>query len=205
MNLTRLSLSNPVAVAVGAILVFLFGAIGLFELPIQMIPSVERPSIQIDTNWRAAAPEEIESEIVEPQEDALRGLAGLQKMESTASNGRGSITLSFDIDVNLQDVQLEVMNRLTRVSNYPPDADEPTVFVGRGRFGGNIAWFAVRPQVGRDIDITEYQDFVDDVIVPRIERVKGVSNSNAFGGNQKAGLRILDVVNIPYVMLAAMS
>ena len=185
MNLTRLSLSNPVAVVVGAILVFLFGTISLFELPIQMIPSVERPSIQINTSWRAAAPEEIESEIIEPQEDALRGLAGMQKMESTASNGGGSITLNFDIDVNLQDVQLEVMNRLTRVSNYPPDADEPTVFVGRGRFGGNIAWFAVRPQKGSDIDITEFQDFVDEVIVPRIERVKGVSNSNAFGGNQK--------------------
>ncbi len=185
MNLTRLSLSNPVAVTVGVLLVLLFGTIGLFELPIQMIPSVERPSIQINTSWRAAAPEEIESEIIEPQEDALRGLAGLQKMESTASNGSGSISLNFDIDVNLQDVQLEVMNRLTRVSNYPPDANEPTVFVGRGGFGANIAWFAVRPKAGSNIDITEYQDFVDEVIVPRIERVKGVSNSNAFGGNQK--------------------
>jgi len=185
MNLTKLSLSNPVAVTVGVLLVLLFGTISLFELPIQMIPSVERPSIQINTSWRAAAPEEIESEIVEPQEDALRGLAGMQKMESTASNGSGSITLSFDIDINLQDVQLEVMNRLTRVSNYPPDADEPTVFVGRGQFGGNIAWFSVRPQEGSNLDITEYQDFVDEVIVPRIERVKGVSNSNAFGGNQK--------------------
>ncbi len=185
MNLTRLSLSNPVAVTVGILLVLLFGGIGLLELPIQMIPSVERPSIQINTSWRSAAPEEIESEIIEPQEDALRGLAGLQKMESTASNGSGSIALNFDIDVNLQDVQLEVMNRLTRVSNYPPDADEPTVFVGRGRFGSNIAWFSVRPIAGSGIDITEYQDFVDEVIVPRIERVKGVSNSNAFGGNQK--------------------
>lgn len=185
MNLTRLSLSNPVAVIVAAILVFLFGTISLFELPIQMIPSIERPSIQINTGWRAAAPEEIESEIIEPQEDALRGLSGLQKMESSARNGQGSITLTFNIDVNLQDVQLEVMNRLTRVPNYPPDANEPTVFVGTGSFGGNIAWFAVRPKDGVNIDITEYQDFVDEVILPSIERVPGVSNSNAFGGREK--------------------
>ena len=61
MNLTRLSLSNPVAVTVGILLVLLFGGIGLLELPIQMIPSVERPSIQINTSWRSAAPEEIET------------------------------------------------------------------------------------------------------------------------------------------------
>ncbi|MBT8143047.1 MAG: efflux RND transporter permease subunit, partial [Gammaproteobacteria bacterium] len=184
MNLTRLSLYNPVAVSVAALLVFLFGGLSLLELPVQMIPSVERPSIQINTGWRAAAPEEVESEIIEPQEDALRGLSGLQKMESTAQNGQGSISLTFDIDVNLQDVQLEVMNRLTRVPAYPPDATEPTVFVGRGQFGNSIAWFAITPT--RDsIDITEYQDFVDEVVLPRMERVTGVSNANSFGGRAK--------------------
>ena len=76
MNLTRISLSNPVAVMAAILLVILIGAIGLFSLPIQMIPDVQRPFSQINTGWRAAAPEEVESEIVEPQEDMLRGLPG---------------------------------------------------------------------------------------------------------------------------------
>ncbi|RLA24849.1 MAG: hypothetical protein DRQ63_10505, partial [Gammaproteobacteria bacterium] len=69
MNLTRLSLSNPVAVIAAILLVVLMGGIGLASLPVQMIPDVQRPFIQIDTRWRAAAPEEVESEIIEPQED----------------------------------------------------------------------------------------------------------------------------------------
>jgi len=183
MNLTRLSLSNPTAVVVGILLVLLFGALSLLRLPVQMIPSVEQPTIQINTNWRAASPQEIESEIVEPQEDALRGLPGLKKMESTASSGQGSISLTYNTDIDIKNALLEVMNRLTRVTSYPTDANEPIIFAGRGRFGSNIAWFAVRPlEENSDIDISAYQDFVDEVILTRIERVPGVSNAGAFGG-----------------------
>ncbi|MDH3433691.1 MAG: efflux RND transporter permease subunit, partial [Gammaproteobacteria bacterium] len=87
MNLTRISLSNPVAVIAAILLVLLMGVIAVTSLPIQMIPDVQRPFIQINTLWRAAAPEEVESEIIEPQEDVLRGIPGLEKMESSASRG----------------------------------------------------------------------------------------------------------------------
>ena len=72
MNLTRLALGNPVAVVVGALLVLLFGTLSLSRLPVQMTPDVEYPQIAIVTNWRAAAPEEVESKIIEQQEDVLR-------------------------------------------------------------------------------------------------------------------------------------
>jgi len=71
VKLTRLAISNPVAVIAAILLVLLMGAVGLASLPIQMIPDVQRPTIQITTGWRAAAPEEVESEIIEPQEDVL--------------------------------------------------------------------------------------------------------------------------------------
>lgn len=73
MNLTKLAISNPVAVIAAVLLVLLMGTIGLTKLPVQMIPDVQRPFIQITTGWRAAAPEEVESEIIEPQEDVLCG------------------------------------------------------------------------------------------------------------------------------------
>ncbi len=93
MNPTKASISNPVAVIAAVLLVLLMGAIGLSSLPIQMIPDIQRPFIQINTGWRTAAPEEVESEILEPQEDMLRGLPGLEKMESNASRGRATISL----------------------------------------------------------------------------------------------------------------
>ena len=85
VGLTKISMSNPVAVIAAVLMVLLMGTIGLMKLPVQMIPDVQRSFIQITTGWRTAAPEEIESEIIEPQEDMLRGLPGLEKMESSAS------------------------------------------------------------------------------------------------------------------------
>jgi multidrug efflux pump subunit AcrB len=185
VNLTKPALGNPVAVIVAVLLALLFGAIGLLRMPVQMIPNVERPTIEISTTWRAAAPEEVEAEIVEPQEDALRGLPGLEVMESTASRGRGSINLTFDVNTQLERALIEVMNRLNRVPSYPLDVDQPVVYAGRGRFGSAIAWFAIRPLPGNDRDITSYQDFVEEVIQSRIERVAGVANSDIYGGRNR--------------------
>jgi multidrug efflux pump subunit AcrB len=185
VNLTRPALGNPVAVIVAVLLVVLFGVIALLRMPVQMIPNVERPRIEIATTWRAAAPEEVEAEIVEPQEDALRGLPGLELMESSASRGRGSITLTFDVNSSLERSLIEVMNRLNRVPSYPVDVDQPIVYAGRGRFGNAIAWFAIRPLPGNDRDITSYQDFVEEVVQSRIERVAGIANSDIYGGRNR--------------------
>ena len=182
MNLTRLALSNPVAVVAAILMVLLMGAIGLVSLPIQMIPDVQRPFIQINTGWRAAAPEEVESEIVEPQEDMLRGTPGLDKMVSTASRGNASISLSFTVETDLQRALIEVMNRLNQVPRYPNDVTEPRIYAGRDQFGTAIAWFAITPQSGNTREMASYNDFVREVVLARVERVPGVSNADAYGG-----------------------
>src|SRR5699024_1996166 len=108
-------LSNPVAVAVGCILLVIFGLLRLSRLPVQMTPNIDRPTISIFTGWRAAAPSEVESEIIEPQENQLRDVPGLQRMTATASQGRGSINLEFDVGADLNRALIEVINRLNQV------------------------------------------------------------------------------------------
>ncbi|WP_111976459.1 efflux RND transporter permease subunit [Algibacillus agarilyticus] len=181
MNLTRQALSNPTAVVVGLILITLFGLLSLLRLPVQMTPNVERPQIIVQTNWRAAAPEEIEAEIIEPQEDVLKNVPGLIKLESEASQGRSSVTLKFDVEVDLRRALLETMNQLNRVPRYPVDADEPILYVGSDEFGGSIAWFAIQATEGNERDIRSYKEYVEDVIQTRIERIDGVSKTNIYG------------------------
>ena len=182
MGLTRLALSNPVAVVAAILLLLLMGAVGLSNLPIQMIPDVQRPFIQITTGWRAAAPEEVESEIIEPQEDMLRGIPGLEKMESTASRGNASINLMFAVGTDLQRSLIEVINRLNQVPRYPNDVTEPRVFAGQDSFGAQIAWFSLTRAPGNTRPMASYEDFVREVVQARIERVPGISNSNSYGG-----------------------
>ena len=76
MKLTEASLRNPAAVAVAVALVCVFGLMRLRELPLQLFPDIDRPQMSVQTSWRAASPREIESEILEPQEEVLQGLPG---------------------------------------------------------------------------------------------------------------------------------
>lgn len=182
MILTRLSLGNPVAVIVAGILVVIFGTLSLMRLPIQMTPEIERPEISIRTPWRAAAPNEVESEIVEPQEDVLRSVPGLVELSSTASFGNGSLQMEFAIGTDMNRALIEVMNRLNQVPRYPVDANEPVISVGGGDFSKVMAWFAIRKKPGNERPIASYQDFIEDNIITRLERVPGVSRTGAFGG-----------------------
>ena len=122
---SRLALSNRTATLVAVLLVVLFGAISLSRLPIQLTPEVERPEITIRTAWRAAAPEEIEAEIIEPQEKVLRGLPGVSRIVSKAQRGQGEVSIEFAVGHDLRRGLIEVLNRLNRVARYPEDADEP--------------------------------------------------------------------------------
>ena len=181
MNLIRQALDNHIAALVAAILVILFGLVSLSRLPVQLTPEIERPTISISTSWRAAAPEEIEAEIIEPQEKVLRGLSGMTKLDSEAQRGRARITITFAVDSDLQRGLIDVLNRLNRVSGYPEDADEP-VLSTVGERSRAIAWFIIKTQPGNDRDIVSYLDLVEDVVQTRFERVAGVSMSEVRGG-----------------------
>ncbi len=184
MNLTRLSLDNNVAVIVALLLATLFGSISLYRLPIQLTPEIQIPEITIKTNWRAAAPNEVETEIIEPQEDVLRGLPGMTKLLSRAQEGRGEITITFSVEMDLRRALVEVINRLNQVPSYPDDVDEPTI----STVGGNaraIAWFIIKPATGNDKDISSYKNYVEEVVQTRFERIPGVARSEVFGGRER--------------------
>ena len=179
-----MSLGNPVAVIVAGILVVIFGTLSLMRLPIQMTPEIERPEISIQTAWRASAPNEIESEIIEPQEDVLRSVPGLIRMSSNANFGSGSVQLEFAIGTDMSRALVEVMNRLNQVPRYPVDANEPIISVGGNDFSKVMAWFAVMPKPGNVNPIESYQDFLEDTVITRLDRVPGVSKTGAFGGRK---------------------
>lgn len=184
MSPTKLALSNPTAGLVTALLIILFGFLALRALPIQLTPEVERPEITITTAWRGAAPEEVEAEIIEPQEDQLRGLPGMTELLSEARQGSGKITISFDVDFSLERGLIEVINRLNRVPQYPVEADEPVLSTAGGR-SRPIAWFIIKPGKNNTTNIEDYRDYIEEVVQSRFERVAGVALSEVRGGNER--------------------
>lgn len=184
MNLTKSSLDNHVAVIVAILLATLFGSISLYRLPIQLTPEINDPEITIKTNWRAAAPNEVETEIIEPQEDVLRGLPGMTRLLSKAQDGSGEITITFSVEMDLRRALVEVINRLNQVPSYPADVDEPTI----STVGGNaraIAWFIIKPEAGNNVDISSFKNYIEEVVQTRFERVHGVARAEVFGGRER--------------------
>ena len=102
MNPIRFAIERPVAVLAVVAMAVLFGAIAVTRIPIQLAPDVRKPVVVITTDWPGAAPAEVEREIVNPQEEALRGLDGLEIMTSRAQTGEAEITLEFAVGTNME-------------------------------------------------------------------------------------------------------
>jgi HAE1 family hydrophobic/amphiphilic exporter-1 len=191
MNLISLSIHRPIAVIAVVFMVLLFGYVALQRIPIQMAPDVRQPVIIVETFWPGSAPAEVEREIVNRQEDVLKGLEGVRSMESRSRTGRSEVTLEFSAGQNMDRALLLVANRLDRVTGYPLEADEP-ILKTSGTDDNAIAWFLLTREPGNDRDMITYGDFLEDVVQERIERIDGISGVNIFGETEREMRIVVD-------------
>ncbi|WP_342071431.1 efflux RND transporter permease subunit [Yoonia algicola] len=181
MDIIRYAIERPVAVIAAVLMAVLFGVLALTQIPIQLAPDVRKPIVVISTNWPGAAPTEIEREIVNPQEETLRGLDGLEIMTSRSRTGQAEVTLEFAIGTDMSQSLLLVSNRLDRVGGYPAEANEPTLNTS-GADDSPIAWVLITATEGNTQPIPNFGDFIEDIVKDRVERIPGVAAVNVFGG-----------------------
>ncbi|MBF0247556.1 MAG: efflux RND transporter permease subunit [Alphaproteobacteria bacterium] len=184
MNLIKLAIERPIAVVSAVILVVLFGLLALQTIPIQLTPDIRKPVLSIRTNWPGAAPAEVEREILNRQEEEMRGLENLDEITGRATYGESTVTLEFKVGTNMDKAVLLVSNRLDRIDGYPDEVDNPTIQT-RGSEDTPIAWFALQRLPGNDVAVNTLGDYVDNVIVERLERVAGVAGTNVYGGSER--------------------
>jgi hydrophobic/amphiphilic exporter-1 (mainly G- bacteria), HAE1 family len=178
-GLLAIAISRPVGVLVGVILVLMFGILALVGLPIQLTPDIEIPTLTVETRWPGAAPAEVEQEILEEQEEALKDLRGLDRMVSEAASERGTITLELEVGADLDDALARVTNELAQVPSYPENADEPVVSTGDSA-GPPLAVVLLQDPTGADVG--QYRTWVEDTVLPPLERIPGVARIDLFGG-----------------------
>ena len=166
------------------LLVCLFGALSLKQLPLQLFPDIERPTISIFTNWRGASPEEVEAELLEPQERVLQGLPGVEEVNGNANAGGSEVFLTFAIGTDMKSALVDVIGRMSRLPPLPRDVDRPVVQLGGdgGDSNQNLSFFFVQLLPGTEGPIDDYRRFVEDVVKPRIESVPGVALVEIQGG-----------------------
>ena len=183
MDIVGYFIKKPVTVAVVVILLVLFGAISLKNLPVQLTPDVETPQITVKTTWPGATPYEIEKEIIERQEKALKGVQGLTRMESASYNSYGEITLSFNLTVDLDAALLRVSNKMNEVADYPENTDKP-VIESAGANSSPVIWMMLETDADNPDHINGFRTFFENSVRQRIERVPGVGSLFVFGGTE---------------------
>jgi multidrug efflux pump subunit AcrB len=183
MGITERAVKNPAGVAVAVAIITLFGLFSLSNLPIQLFPDIDLPQLNVQASWRAASPKEVESEILEPMEEVLQGLPGLQVMEANAFNGGAFINMRFSLETDMQATLMDVIGRLNRLPPLPADADPPVVQLGgRGSANGALTWFFVQKLPDTQGELIDYAQQVEDIIKPRIEAIDGVAGIEILAG-----------------------
>ncbi len=178
-GLLRTAIARPVTVSVGVVLVLLFGALSVADLPVQLTPDVAQPVLSVNTWWPGAAPVEIETEILERQEEALKDIDGLVEMTSTANLGEGSLRLELEVGTPIDEALVRVTNRLSQVAGYPEAAEEPVVETADST-GPFLAVMTIRAHDRSEV--APYRTWVYEEILPELQRIPGVASAILVGG-----------------------
>ncbi len=184
MDLIGFAIRRPVTVSVGVVLIILFGLISFTAIPIQLTPNIETTVVSVTTEWEGASPKEVETEIVEEQEEKLKRISGLRKMFSVCRLGEAEITLEFVQGVSKALALREVSNKLREVPSYPDNVEEPTVEASNPNQNDHIAW-VILSETDPNFDVTRLHDLAEDRLKPTLERVKGISEVAVYGGAER--------------------
>ena len=184
MNPISFAIRNPVTILVGVIFVVIFGLISLFGMPYQLTPTVIEPEISVQTVWSGATPYEIERDIIEEQENVLKGIPGLVEMESESFSSFGRINLRFTLGTNVDDALLRVSNKLNEVRTYPQGADRP-VITATGAASSPVIWTSLKTLPDNPRSIETYRTFFENEVRQELERIEGVADLFVFGGTER--------------------
>ena len=171
---------------IGVLIICIFGVIAALRVPVQMIPDLEVRVISVRTTWPGATPQDVEKEILIEQEKYLRNIPGLERMISEATTSEARIELEFPFGVDINEALIRVNNALSQVSSYPENVDEPRIYTSS--FSSNsFMFFRIQPLPGnpKGLDMEFMQDFIDDNVRTRMERVPGVSEIGIRGGAER--------------------
>jgi multidrug efflux pump subunit AcrB len=174
---------SPIGVIVVAIFVGLLGLLSATRLPLQLFPDVNKPQLSIQTNWRTASPEEVESELLEPLENVLQGMPGVEEIEGNALAEGANLNLRFALGTDMKNALVEVIGRLNRLRPLPIDADRPSVSLGgNGNTNETLSWFFVQLLPGTPGPIEKQRRFIEDTVRTRLESIPGVASVEVNAG-----------------------
>jgi multidrug efflux pump len=184
MNISELSLRRPVLAIVINIIIVVFGIIGFKFLGVRDYPAIDPPNINVSTSYGGANPDIIETQITEPLEKAINGIAGVKNITSTSSQGRSNINVEFDLAIPLEEAANDVRDKVSQAArSLPNDIDAPPVVAKADASSDPILSMTVQSNTRNQLQMTEY---ANNVLVERLQTINGVSGIQIWGEKRYA-------------------
>ncbi|HEV7348746.1 efflux RND transporter permease subunit [Telluribacter sp.] len=185
-SFSDVSIKRPVLAIVMSLVIILFGIIGYTYLGVREFPSVDPPVVTVSTTYTGANAEIIESQITEPLEESINGIAGIRTLSSSSRDGRSSITVEFDLSVDMETAANDVRDRVSSAQrNLPPDVDPPNV--AKADADASPIWYINVKSEKRSL--LDLNDVVTRQFKEKFQTVAGVSSVQIWG-EKKFSMRL---------------
>ncbi|MBN8830985.1 MAG: efflux RND transporter permease subunit [Sphingomonadales bacterium] len=193
-NISAWCIRNPVPPIVIFLGLLIAGVISFNKMAVVDSPDIDFPAVQIMISQPGAAPTEIETQITQRVEAAVRGINGVDEIQSNAREGSSETFVQFQIGIDPNVATQEVKNAVDQIrSNLPDGILEPLVQKVEVNGGGEIAFFAVQ---ATDMTIEQLSWFVDDTVAKRLLGIEGMAQVDRGGGVDREIRVILDPVKM---------
>ncbi|MDZ7316929.1 MAG: efflux RND transporter permease subunit [candidate division KSB1 bacterium] len=183
MSLSSVSIRRPVLAMVMSLFIVILGIIGFSFLGVREFPNVDPAVVTVSANYIGANADVIESQITEPLEESLSGIAGVRSITSVSREGRSNITVEFNLGIKLEDAANDVRDRVSRAQRQlPPDADAPQV-IKADADAVPIVFLNIKSETRGLLEVT---DWATNVLRERVRTIPGVSEVQLWGAKTYA-------------------
>lgn len=187
MNISDLFIKRPVMTSLVMLAVMIFGLFAYRLLPVNDLPSIDYPTIQVRTDFPGASPETMASAVATPLERQFSTIAGLDSMSSTNGQGISIIVLKFTLEKNIDAAAQDVQAAISKAARQlPPDLPTPPSYQKVNPADQPVLYLALSSPT---LPLSEVNEFADTVIAPRISMINGVAQVLVYG-SQKYAVRV---------------
>jgi multidrug efflux pump len=184
MNISELSLRRPVLAIVLNLTIILFGVIGFKFLGIRDYPAIDPPNINVRTSYGGANPDIIETQITEPLEKAINGIAGIKNITSSSNAGSSNINVEFELSEDLEAAANDVRDKVSQATrSLPTDLEAPPVVSKADASSDAIISMTVQSNTRNQLEVTEW---ANNVLLERLQTISGVSGIQIWGEKRYA-------------------
>jgi len=189
MNLPSICINRPVLSIVLSLAIVLFGVIGYSYLGVREYPNVDPPVVTVSTSYTGANADVIESQITEPLEESINGIAGIRSLTSSSSDGRSRITVEFELGIDMEAAANDVRDKVSRaIHDLPPDIDPPTV----SKADADASPIVSLTLQSDKRSLLELSALANDILKERLQTIPGVSEVGIWGEKRYAIKLLID-------------